>query len=194
MMRKKSMKIFKMKKICALLVLFGCKTHTVRDEKHTEIQATSQTQTRQEESSVANLMVKQEDYHLGVKNFNYNFTLKSQDSTQPARIMEYRNGKPYREIIAKNAIYTEQKVEKDSTNHWQIKELLSDIQQLQTQLNAYRRQAESTQNEVVKIKTDKVDLLNNFKLLLWTLMLFGIAWIGYTSGALDLIKRFLKNI
>lgn len=182
-----------MKKICALLVLFGCKTHTVRDEKHTEIQATSQTQTRQEESSVANLMVKQEDYHLGVKNFNYNFTLKSQDGTTPAQIVEYRAGKPYRKIVAKNAIYTEQKVEKDSTESRQITELIAQINTLKTQITEQQEQTQAIEKEITKTKIDQMKVIDNVKLLLWVIILFGIAFIGYSSGVLGWFKRLLKS-
>ncbi|MGV4459735.1 hypothetical protein, partial [Ornithobacterium rhinotracheale] len=49
-------------------------------------------------------------------NFGYDFTLSSKDSTKPARITEYRNGKPFREIVAENATYTEKKSQKDSSN------------------------------------------------------------------------------
>ncbi|SDE81186.1 hypothetical protein [Riemerella columbipharyngis] len=176
-------------KILALLVLFGCRTQTTQTEKRTEVQTTSQTQTRQTESSVSNLLERQEDYQLSLKNFGYDFTLKSQDSTKPARITEYRNGKPYREIVAKNAVYTEKKNQKDSTESRRVTELTVQINALKTQVESQQEQIKTMEVEQVKTKTDTMKIAYNFKYLLWVVMLL-IAFIAYVFIQ---FKRLLKD-
>ncbi|SDE79679.1 hypothetical protein [Riemerella columbipharyngis] len=175
-------------KILAFLVLFGCRTQTTQTEKRTEVQASSQSQTRQEESSVSNLLERQEDYQLSLKNFSYDFTLKSQDSTQPARIVEYREGKPYRMIEAKNAIYTEKKSQKDSTESRRVTELSAQINMLKTQVESQQEQIKATEKEIVKTKTSL-----RYLLLVWLGILFGIAFIGYSSGVFGVFKRLLNR-
>lgn len=174
--------------IFLIMSLFGCRTQTTQAEKHTEVQAASQSQTRQVESSVSNLLERQEDYHLSLKNFGYDFTLKSQDSTQPARIVEYREGKPYRMIEAKNAIYTEKKSQKDSTESRRVTELTVQINALKTQVESQQGQIQATKKEIVKTKTSL-----QYLLLVWLGILFAIVIIDYSSGVFGVFKRLLNR-
>lgn len=179
--------------ILLIMLLFGCRTQTTQTEKRTEVQTTSQSQTRQEESSVSNLLERQEDYQLSLKNFGYDFTLKSQDSTQPARIVEYREGKPYRMIEAKNAIYTEKKSQKDSTESRRVTELTVQINALKTQVESQQGQIKATEKEIVKMKIDNFKIANNIKYLFGVIILFGISFIGYSSGIFGVFKRLLNR-
>ncbi|MGV4517197.1 hypothetical protein ACQ1R0_01545 [Ornithobacterium rhinotracheale] len=126
-------------------------------------------------------------------NFGYDFTLSSQDSTKPARITEYRNGKPFREIVAENATYTEKKSQKDSSNHKHSSELYGKISELQTQLERQQFSISALEKITIKQKQDNIKLANNFKYLLWAVILFGIVYIGSSTGVFKAFKRLLNR-
>ncbi|MGV4490887.1 hypothetical protein, partial [Ornithobacterium rhinotracheale] len=113
-----------------------------------------------------------------ILNFGYDFTLSSQDSTKPARSTEYRNGKPFREIVAENATYTEKKSQKDSSNHKHSNELYGRISELQTRLEHQQVSISALEKITIRQKQDNIKLANNFKYLLWAVILFGIVYIG----------------
>ncbi|MGQ2168453.1 hypothetical protein [Ornithobacterium rhinotracheale] len=136
---------------------------------------------------------KTENSQNSLLNFGYDFTLSSQDSTKPARITEYRNGKPFREIVAENATYTEKKSQKDSSNHKHSSELYGRISELQTQLERQQFSISALKEITIRQKQDNIKLANNFKYLLWAVILFGIVYIGSSAGIFKAFKRFLNR-
>ncbi|MGV4502180.1 hypothetical protein, partial [Ornithobacterium rhinotracheale] len=117
----------------------------------------------------------------------------SQDSTKPARITEYRNGKPFREIVAENATYTEKKSQKDSSNHKHSNELYGRISELQTRLEHQQVSISALEKITIRQKQDNIKLANNFKYLLWAVILFGIVYIGSSTGIFKAFKRLLNR-
>nr|WP_153829203.1 hypothetical protein [Ornithobacterium rhinotracheale] len=138
-------------------------------------------------------MEKTDNSQNSLLNFGYDFTLSSKDSTKPARITEYRNGKPFREIVAENATYTEKKSQKDSSNHKHSSELYGRINELQTRLEKQQISISALEKKTIKQKQDNIKLANNFKYLLWAVILFGIVYIGSSTGIFKAFKRLLNR-
>ncbi|MCK0199252.1 hypothetical protein [Ornithobacterium rhinotracheale] len=179
--------------ILLLILLSNCKTQTAKIESRTISEMQQNGELLKVKKSDFSYLEKTENSQNSLLNFGYDFTLSSQDSTKPARITEYRNGKPFREIVAKNATYTEKKSQKDSSNHKHNSELYGRISELQTQLERQQFSISALEKITIKQKQDNIKLANNFKYLLWAVILFGIVYIGSSTGIFKAFKRLLNR-
>lgn len=183
------------RKVLVLLSLLalGCRSTKTEVNTKTETHTERSARLHREETIDVDFNWNREDYKLNLNAFAYDFTLKSQDSTQPARIVEYREGKPYREIIAKNAVYTEKKQAKDSTERKQTEALSVKMNALETLVKSQAEQIEKLEKAQAKTRTDTLKVAENLKYLLWLVILFGIAYLGTATGIFSVFKRLLKR-
>ncbi|MCK0200238.1 hypothetical protein [Ornithobacterium rhinotracheale] len=95
--------------------------------------------------------------------------------------------------MAENATYTEKKSQKDSSNHKHSNELYGRISELQKQLEQQQVSISALEKITIKQKQDNIKLANNFKYLLWAVILFGIVYIGSSTGIFKAFKRLLNR-
>ncbi|MGV4568738.1 hypothetical protein ACQ1RP_06915, partial [Ornithobacterium rhinotracheale] len=86
--------------VLLLILLLNCKTQTAKMESRVFTEVQQNEQLFRLNKSDFSYLEKTDNSLSSLLNFGYDFTLSSQDSTKPARITEYRNGKPFREIVA----------------------------------------------------------------------------------------------
>lgn len=182
-------------KISILLIfvfLGSCKTRELKRHIDTETFLEKKSDFWRIENTDFGLNEKQEDYKFRFENLSYDFTLKSQDSTQPAVITEYREGKPYRVLTAKNAVYNEHKKITDSTKNKKFGKLnlkYSNLLALYSQQNLRIKKLEQ-ENERLKIEGNR--LANNFKYALWFLLSISLIWICERTGLFRWFKTVLN--
>ncbi len=86
------------------LQLVGCKSQKIDTKTTTKTETTRQ--------SVERLELKEKSFKFSefqdLKSENFNISLKSTND-KPAKITEFRQGKPYRSIVVENAEYSEVK-------------------------------------------------------------------------------------
>lgn len=180
--------------VVLMFCLLGCKTqktHTKTDVK--SISNTGAIQlNRQNEKFDFNQ--EQKDYNLSSFGFGYNVSLQSKDSTKPAILTEFRDGKPYRSLEIQNGSYTENKAVKDSSVNERYKVLEAQINTLETIISKQNTELKELRqsDETTKIEMDKIT--NNFKYLLWFLLLIAVIWIAERSGLFGLFKQLLKKV
>lgn len=164
--------------ILAILSLVGCRTKKVQTNTQTKISTGQISQTQKLQQVQESLSEREKMTAKRVQSFGYDFTLKSVDSTQPARIVEYREGKPYREIVAKNAVYTEKKSQKDRTESQKFSQVAKKIIALEFEKT-------TQQEEIHHLKTELKETKTNTKYLLWcwllilAALLVVIVYFGY---------------
>ncbi|AFL98356.1 hypothetical protein ACQ1Q1_01245 [Ornithobacterium rhinotracheale] len=179
--------------VLLLILLLNCKTQTAKMESRVFTEVQQNEQFLRLNKSDFSYLEKTDNSQNSLLNFGYDFTLSSKDSTKPARITEYRNGKPFREIVAENATYTEKKSQKDSSNHKHSNELYGRISELQTRLEHQQVSISALEKITIRQKQDNIKLANNFKYLLWAVILFGIVYIGSSTGIFKAFKRLLNR-
>lgn len=184
-------------RLFSLLVLLlagsSCKTQkrvTTRSDIQTlskdEVTLTSKQQAASNLDSLHSVRVKGANLH-------YNFTLKSTQADQPAKVVEWRQGAPYRVLEATNAEYREESNIRDSsTTVWQKKI----IQQMkashyETQLLAHKidrlhRYHEKAFKEGRRVAT-------NIKYLILLLAMVAGIWFVERTGLTSLIKRLVQR-
>ncbi|MXV37657.1 hypothetical protein GO491_03030 [Flavobacteriaceae bacterium Ap0902] len=177
-----------------ILLFWGCKTQ----KTHTKTDVKSITNTgaiqlnRQNEKFDFNQT--QKDYNLSSFGFGYNVSLSSKDSTKPAVLTEFRDGKPYRSLEVQNGSYTENKAVKDSSISEKYKVLETQINTLETIISQQNSELKELRqlDETTKVEMDKIT--NNFKYLLWVLLAIALIWIGQGTGLFMVFKRLLKMV
>lgn len=180
--------------VVVFLVLFSCKSQKIdnKEERKTEIEGQQETSKKQEVSG--SLVNRFKSYHFENEFLNYDFSLESQDASHPARLTEWRNGKPYRTLVAENANYSENKSQKARTKSQEIKDYTADFSALKTAFTSQNTKIIQLNKKIEKLKIDNLKIANNIKYLLWLLLAFAGIWIAERSGLFRLIKRFLNGL
>ncbi len=123
-----------------------------------------------------------------LKSENFNISLKSTND-KPAKITEFRQGKPYRSIVVENAEYSEVKEGKQV-----VKEnFTTEINTLKNKVVTQKEQIKELKTKVEKLEFDNMQLSKNFKYLLYVLILLSVIWICERSGLFRLVKRFFNS-
>ncbi|MDY3547373.1 hypothetical protein PG291_01995 [Riemerella anatipestifer] len=176
------------------LLAVGCKTVKTKTDTKTESVKETKTEMVENTEQMQNQREQVQEAIKKVELFNYNFTLKSQDTTQPARLTEYREGKPFRTLEVKNATYTEGKAIKDSTENNRIKDFESRYTQLKELSERQDQQIKQLKREQERLTVEGNKLANNFKYALWLLLLIAVIWICERAGLFRWFKSCLKKI
>ncbi|MGY5552029.1 hypothetical protein ACXA18_09480 [Riemerella anatipestifer] len=176
------------------LLAVGCKTQKTKTDTKTESVQETKTEMVENTEQVQNQREQVQEAIKKVELFNHNFTLKSQDTTQPARLTEYREGKPFRSLEVRNAVYTEGKAISDSTENKKVTDFDSKYLALQHISEIQEAKINHLQRTQEQIQIEGNKLANNFKLLLWLLLLIAIIWICERAGLFRWFKSSLKNI
>ncbi|MGV4505043.1 hypothetical protein ACQ1QD_03070, partial [Ornithobacterium rhinotracheale] len=80
-----------------------------------------------------------------------------------------------------------------SSNHKHSNELYGRISELQTRLEHQQVSISALEKITIRQKQDNIKLANNFKYLLWAVILFGIVYIGSSTGIFKAFKRLLNR-
>ncbi|WP_434575560.1 hypothetical protein [Riemerella anatipestifer] len=176
------------------LLAIGCKTQKTKTDTKTESVQETKTEKLESLERVQNHSESVQEAIKKVELFNYNFTLKSQDTTQPARLTEYREGKPFRTLEVKNATYTEGKAINDSTENKKVADFESQYAQLKELSERQVQQIKQLKREQEQMRIEGNKLTNNFKYALWLLLLIAIIWICERAGLFRWFKSRLKKI
>lgn len=176
------------------LLAVGCKTKKVTTDTRAESIRETKTEMVENTKQVQNQREQVQEAIKKVELFNYNFTLKSQDTTQPARLTEYREGKPFRTLEVKNATYTEGKAIKDSTENKKVADFESQYIQLKELSEKQELRIKQLKREQEQIRVEGNKLANNFKYALWLLLLIAVIWICERAGLFRWFKSCLKKI
>lgn len=180
--------------VATLVSVASCKTKKVTTETETQTTQTIQTEKVDKVQKSESLSEQVQEEKRSVNTFNYDFILKSQDTTQPARLTEYRDGKPYRSLEVHNAYYSEGKSVKDSIDYKKYKELSSKFEELQQHSEQQKTDISQLKKEVEKLTIEGNKLANNFKYALWVLFAIALIWICERSGLFIWFKRLLKRV
>lgn len=183
-----------LKLLILTLMLFSCKSQKIdnKEERKTEIEGQQETSGKQEVSG--SLVNRFKSYHFDNEILNYDFSLESQDTSHPARLTEWRNGKPYRTLVAENANYSENKSQSKADKQEETKDYTADFSALKTAFKRQNTRIVELQKKVEKLKIDNFKIANNIKYLLWLLLAFAGIWIAERSGLLKLTKRLLNGL
>ncbi|AZZ59138.1 hypothetical protein AWB57_08960 [Riemerella anatipestifer] len=176
------------------LLAVSCKTKKVTIDTKTESVQVTKTEKLESLEQVQNHSESVQEAIKKVELFNYNFTLKSQDTTQPARLTEYREGKPFRSLEVRNAVYTEGKSVKDSIEHKRVQDFIRYISNVVNTVQEQRTQINQLKREQEQIRVEGNKLANNFKYALWLLLLIAVIWICERAGLFRWFKSRLKKI
>ncbi|MDY3363324.1 hypothetical protein JSO61_009505 [Riemerella anatipestifer] len=176
------------------LLAVSCKTKKVTIDTKTESVQVTKTEKLESLEQVQNHSESVQEAINKVELFNYNFTLKSQDTTQPARLTEYREGKPFRTLEVKNATYTEGKAISDSTENKKVTDFESRYTQLKELSEKQELRIKQLKREQEQIRVEGNKLANNFKYALWLLLLIAVIWICEQAGLFRWFKSRLKKI
>ncbi|MDY3352218.1 hypothetical protein PG357_09535 [Riemerella anatipestifer] len=176
------------------LLAVGCKTQKTKTDTKTESVQETKTEIVENTEQVQNQRKQVQEAIKKVELFNYNFTLKSQDTTQPARLTEYREGKPFRTLEVKNATYTEGKAIKDSTENKKATDFESRYTQLKEFSEKQELRMKQLKRELEQIRVEGNKLANNFKYVLSLLLLIAVIWICERAGLFRWFKSRLKKI
>ncbi|MDY3521585.1 hypothetical protein PG614_08275 [Riemerella anatipestifer] len=176
------------------LLAVGCKTQKTKTDTKTESVQETKTEMVENTEQVQNQRKQVQEAIKKVELFNYNFTLKSQDTTQPARLTEYREGKPFRTLEVRNATYTEVKSAKDSTENKRVKDFESKYLALQHISEIQEAKINHLQRAQEQMKVEGNKLANNFKYAVWLLLLIAVIWICERTGLFRWFKNRLKKI
>lgn len=175
------------------LMAIGCKTQKTKTK--TEIKTEIQKQETKAEVQQENYKIQGSQTNTSFENeiLNYNFSLESKDASNPAIVTEYRNGKPYRSIVAQNANYSENKSQEARTKSQEIKDYSADFSSLKTAFESQNTRIVQLQKKVEILKVENLKIANNIKYLLWFLIAFAGVWIAERSGLFSLIKTRFKR-
>ncbi|MDY3337776.1 hypothetical protein PG279_01120 [Riemerella anatipestifer] len=176
------------------LLMVGCKTKKVITDTQAESVQKTKTEKLESLEQVQNHSESVQEAIKKVELFNYNFTLKSQDTTQPAKLTEYREGKPFRTLEVRNATYTEGKAIKDSTENKKVTDFESQYTQLKELSEKQELRIKQLKREQEQMRIEGNKLANNFKYALWLLLLIAIIWICERAGLVRWFKIRLKKI
>ncbi|WP_161531325.1 hypothetical protein [Riemerella anatipestifer] len=176
------------------LLAVGCKTQKTKMDIKTESVQKTKTEMVENTERVQNQREQAQEAIKKVELFNYNFTLKSQDTTQPARLTEYREGRPFRTLEVRNATYTEGKAIKDSTENKKATDFESQYAQLKELSEKQELRIKQLKREQEQMRIEGNKLANNFKYALWLLLLIAIIWICERAGLFRWFKSRLKKI
>lgn len=176
------------------LLAVSCKTKKVTIDTKTESVQVTKTEKLESLEQVQNKREQVQEMLKKVELFNYNFTLKSQDTTQPARLTEYREGKPFRTLEVKNATYTEGKAINDNTENKKVTDFESQYTQLKELSEKQELRIKQLKREQEQMRIEGNKLANNFKYALWLLLLIAIIWICERAGLFRWFKSRLKKI
>ncbi len=177
--------------ILIVSLFLSCKTQQIdtKTKTKTEIKTEQTSQLTELKSVEISEYWKAND--LQSLNLGYDFTLKSVND-KPAKITEFRNGKPYRTIIAQNAEYSENKTKKEQFKSEVVKDYKADFFALKKEFEKQNTIINQLQTKIEQLKIDTLKIVNNIKYFLWAFLLFLIVWIGERTGVFRMIKR-LKN-
>ncbi len=167
------------------LHLVGCKSQKIDTKMTTKTETTRQ--------SVESLQLKEKSFEFSefqdLKSENFNISLKSTND-KPAKVVEYRQGKPYRSIVVENAEYSESKEDKQV-----IKEnFTTEINTLKSKVITQKEQINELKTKVEKVEIDNMQLSKNFKYLLYFLILLSIIWICERTGLFRVVKKLLNGL
>lgn len=180
--------------ILLIVLLLGCKSQQSNTKTTTNSNSQRQeikTENQEINGSLANHF---QANKLENEVLNYNFDLKSTNENKPAIVTEYRNGKPYRSIVAHNANYSENKKIKEQSKQEFRKDYTADFSALKSAFQQQNSTIVQLQKKVEKLKADNFKIANNIKYLLWFLIAFACIWIAERSGLFVLFKRLLKKV
>ncbi len=124
---------------------------------------------------------------------DYDFTLKSMND-KPAKLTEFRNGKPYRTIIAENGEYSENKSENRKIKGEERKDYSVDFLILQKEFEKQNITINQLQTKVEKLKIDILKIANNIKYSLWFGGLLAVIWICERTGLFRVVKKVLNGL
>ncbi|MDD1525537.1 hypothetical protein CYV15_08890 [Riemerella anatipestifer] len=176
------------------LLAVGCKTQKTKTDTKTESVQETKTEMVENTEQVQNQREQVQEAIKKVELFNHNFTLKSQDTTQPARLTEYREGKPFRSLEVRNAVYTEGKSVKDSIEHKRVQDFIRYISNVVNTVKEQRTQINQLKREQEHIRIEGNKLANNFKYALWLLLLIAVIWVCERTGLFRWFKSRLKKV
>lgn len=177
-----------------LCVFFGCKTQRVNTKTNTQTDARTHQKSIATESKTVNFNSSFQAKNLNSKNLNYDFTLKSQDVNKPAKLTEFRNGKPYRTLLAENAEYTEKKSNKTALNQFFNKNIQDNYKAFKQEISNQTTVINQLQQKVEELKINNTKIATNIKYLLWLIGLLSVIWIGERTGIFSRIKQYLNSL
>lgn len=177
-----------------VLLAISCKTKKVITDTKTESVQENHTEKVEATQLVENHTEKVQEEVKSTKVFNYDFTLKSQNTNQPAILTEYREGKPYRSLEVRNATYTEGKTIKDNIEHKRVQDFIRYINHIVNTVEEQRTQINQLKKEQTEMRVEGSKLANNFKYALWVFILICTIWICERAGLFRWFKSRLKKV
>ncbi len=179
--------------VLIVAVLFGCKSLQVDTKTDTKTEITKEKVSKLAQVESVGISEYWQKNYLKSLGLDYDFTLKSVND-KPAKLTEFRNGKPYRIIIAENGEYSENKSQKEQSKSEERKDYKADFLMLQNEFEKQNTVINQLQTKIEKLKVDSIKIANNIKYLLWFAGLLAVIWIGERTGLFRVIKKFLNGL
>ncbi len=187
------MKLF-LRLLILILIAISCKSRKVEKSVEQKTELRKKEVTTETESKKAIVSERLENKEVKNEVVNYDFELKSNDAFKPAVIKEYRQGKPYRTIIATNAVYNENRKKKQQYNKQLTKDYSIELTKVFKAFLVQKMEINELKIENEQLKSDTLKIANNIKYILWFLGLLSVIWIGERTGFFRLLKKFLNGL
>ncbi len=180
--------------IFVISLVVSCKSQKIKTKTDTKTEIRKEQQKISVSSESVKFFEKLREENLQHESFNYDFSLKSQDATKPARLTEFRNGKPYRTLLAENAEYTEKRQKNQISDKVYSKQLKANYDAFKKEFEKQNVTIHQLQTKIEKLQNNSSKITNKIKYTLWLLILIAIIWIAERTGLFRVIKRILSGL
>ncbi len=180
--------------IFVISLVVSCKSQKIKTKTDTKTEIRKEQQKIFASSENVKFFEKLREENLQRESFNYDFSLKSKDADKPAKLTEFRNGKPYRTLLAENAEYTENRHKQKNSDKSYSKELQVNYEALKKEFEKQNITIHQLQTKVEELQNNSSKIANNIKYTLWLLILITIIWIAERTGIFKLLKRLLNGL